>query len=101
MNPSYLKALPQSVDKVDSKEFRKAGEVLHVRTNAGPIVRVSITSIFKGGFEGTIHSDDEKKVWLAGVAECEPGYISIFYEDQVVKKEDFENERWEKWIIRK
>jgi len=71
-----------------------------VRTYAGPIVRVTVTKPTSGGFEGTVHPDDERRLYLAGVPACPPNYIGVFHEHRVVTKEDYESESWEKWISR-
>jgi hypothetical protein len=71
-----------------------------VRTYAGPIVRVTVTKISDGGFEGTVHPDDDRRTYLAGVPECPPGYVSIFHDHLVATREEYEREDWSKWITR-
>lgn len=71
-----------------------------MRTYAGPIVRVTVTKPNDGGFEGTVHPDDERRLYLAGVPECPPGYVSVFPDHLVSTREDYESENWSKWITR-
>jgi len=73
---------------------------VYTRTLAGPIVRVTVTRAFEGGFEGTVHPDDERKTYLAGVPECSPGHVSVFFENRVSSKEEFEKEDWSRWVTR-
>jgi len=71
-----------------------------VRTYAGPIVRVTVTKPTSGGFEGTVHPDDERRLYLAGVPECPLGFIGVFHEHCVCTKEEYEREDWSKWVTR-
>jgi hypothetical protein len=82
------------------KQRRRVGETVYTRTFAGPIVRVRVTEVFDGGFKGTVHPDDDRRTYLAGVPECPPGYVSVFFEHCVVTREEFEKEDWTKWISR-
>ena len=76
------------------------GETVYVRTYAGPIVRVRIVEVTEGGFKGTVHPEDDRWVYLAGVPECPPGYVSVFHEHLVVSREDYDREDPAKWISR-
>lgn len=71
-----------------------------MRTYAGPIVRVTVTRALDGGFEGTVSPEDDRKLYLAGVPECPPGYVGVFHEHRVSCEKDFLEEKWEKWITR-
>jgi hypothetical protein len=61
---------------------------------------VTVVRPLEGGFEGTVHPDDEEKLYLAGVTECPPGYVSFFQDNSVTREKEFGEERWEKWITR-
>ena len=82
------------------KARHRVGELVFVRAYAGPVVRVTVTKELDGGFEGTVHPDDDRKLYLAGVPECPPGYIGVFHDHRVVTRKDFDEEDWRKWIAR-
>lgn len=95
--------LPPSADShVPSKEqvakFRVGDEVF-VRTYAGPIVRVRIVEVISGGFRGTTGEADNKRLFLAGVPDCPPGFVSTFHDHLVVTKEEYESEPQDKWVV--
>ena len=78
----------------------RVGDHVFVRAYAGPVIRVTVTKELDGSFEGTVHPDDDRKLYLAGVPECPPGYIGIFHDHRVVTRKDFEEEDWRLWIVR-
>jgi len=71
-----------------------------VRTYAGPIVRVTVTKPGEGGFEGTVHPDDNLRLYLAGVPECPHNHVGVFHEHCVSSKEEFLTEDKSRWIVR-
>jgi len=71
-----------------------------VRTFAGPIVKVTVTKVMEGIFMGTVGTDDNRRLFMAGVPECSNSYVSIFHDHNLVNKEDYENEDKSKWFVR-
>lgn len=71
-----------------------------MRTYAGPIVRVTVTKPVDGGFEGTVHPDDNLRLYFAGVPECPHNHVGVFHEHCVSSKEEFLAEDKSRWIVR-
>lgn len=61
---------------------------------------MTVAEVIDGGFRGTVHPDDDRRTYLAGVPECPPGFVSTFHDHLVVTREDYEREDWTKWITR-
>jgi hypothetical protein len=61
---------------------------------------VTVTEAFDGGFRGTVHPDDDRRTYLAGVPECSPGFVSTFHDHLVVTREEYEREDWTRWTTR-
>lgn len=95
--------LPPSADshvpvKEQEAKFRVGDEVF-VRTYAGPIVRVRIVEVISGGFRGTTGEADNKRLFLAGVPDCPPGFVSTFHDHLVVTKKEYDLEVKDKWDV--
>jgi hypothetical protein len=93
--------LPPSADnhKIDVPR-RKVGDIVYVKTPAGPIVRVTIVKVRTECFEGTISQQDDRRLWLAGVPESPPGFVSVFFDHQATTKEAYESDDPGKWTVR-
>ena len=95
--------LPPSADSyvhTERKRVLSVGEIVFVRTYAGPIVRVTVRKVEDGAIHGTLSREDNTKLFMAGVPECPDDQIGVFHEHCIVTKEEYESDDWHKWSVR-
>jgi hypothetical protein len=89
---------PQGSQPIEEKII---GSFVFVKTYAGPIVRLKVEEIRNSSYIGTIHPEDEEKLYLAGVARCDKNDVCWIPRARQVTQKEYENEDWKIWIVRK
>jgi hypothetical protein len=77
------------------------GSFVFVKTYAGPIVRLKVEEVRNSSYVGTIHPEDEERLYLAGVAKCDESHVCWVPKACQVTQKEYEDEDWKIWIVRK
>jgi hypothetical protein len=77
------------------------GSFVFVKTYAGPIVRLKVEEVRNSSYVGTIHPEDEERLYLAGVAKCDESHVCWVPKAYQVTRKEYEDEDWKIWIVRK
>jgi hypothetical protein len=81
---------PNDSDFFAIKSKIRIGQIVYVRTPAGPIVEVKVTNFLDFAFEGTISDFDNDRLFNAGSVKSNPGFQSTFFFHHLVEKKDYD-----------
>jgi len=84
----------------DDKTVRN-GDVIYVRTYAGPLVKLHVKEVKQSSFIGIVDNKDNEKTYLAGCERCDPTQLSEFLHSKRVSRKEYEEEDWKIWVVRK